>query len=419
MKHLSTGFLLLTLLISSAFAQNRAVITTTDYSTGILSSLDLTTNTATKDLLTIHSDAVIRTYKNKVYVINRLGQDNIIVLNSSNLKTPLKQFSVGNGSNPHDIAFVSETKAYVSRNNRNQLLIVNPTTGDSLGSVNLSTFADADGLPEASQMTLYNNRLFVACLRLNQNGGFGPTDFSVIAVVDVTTDQLIDTNPTTVGVQGIVMAGKNPTGAVVQGNKWILSTVNTFGATDGGIEVIHLDSLKTEGIAIDEKTIGGDLGALAMTSSTEGYVVLSDATFTNAVKHINLSTKTVSAALSNISGGYISDLGIFGNHLYVADQGTFSNPTSGGVKVFDTTTQQLVSGPISVGLPPSSIAFLGSVADFDNSGSVAFPDFLLFAAAFGKTTGQTGFDTKFDLDKSGSVDFPDFLKFVTEFGQTN
>ena len=53
------------------------------------------TNTATNDHLTIHSDASVRTYRDKVYVINHLGQDNVIVLNRSDLKTPLMQYSDG------------------------------------------------------------------------------------------------------------------------------------------------------------------------------------------------------------------------------------------------------------------------------------------------------------------------------------
>ena len=158
---------------------NQAIITTTDYSSGSFSSLDLNTNTATNDHLTIHSDATVRTYRDKVYIINRLGQDNVIVLNRSDLKTPLMQYSTGNGSNPHDMAFVSEEKAYISRYERTQVLIVNPVTGDSLGAVDLSAFADADGLPEVSQLALYDNHLFVACQRLDRDNGWVPTDVSV------------------------------------------------------------------------------------------------------------------------------------------------------------------------------------------------------------------------------------------------
>ena len=96
-----------------------------------------------------------------------------------------------------------------------------------------------------------------------------------------------------------------------------------------------------------------------------------------------------------------------------------SDPASGGVKVFDVYTNKQVTGPINTGLPPATIAFLGTeralVSDFNGDGVVSFPDFLAFANAFGKKMGDSGFDAKFDLNGNGSVDFPDFLRFVSEF----
>lgn len=57
-------------------------------------------------------------------------------------------------------------------------------------------------------------------------------------------------------------------------------------------------------------------------------------------------------------------------------------------------------------------------SDFDGSGRVDFADFLEFAAAFGKSAGDDGFDAKFDLDGGGSVDFQDFLRFAANFGKS-
>jgi hypothetical protein len=51
-----------------------------------------------------------------------------------------------------------------------------------------------------------------------------------------------------------------------------------------------------------------------------------------------------------------------------------------------------------------------SAADFDGSGVVDFPDFLLFAAAFGTT------NSIFDLTGDGAVGFADFLVFAGQFG---
>ncbi len=405
-------WLLVVLFFATDVLANQAVITTTDYSSGSFSSLDLNTNTATNDHLTIHSDAAVRTYRDKVYVINRLGQDNVIVLDRSDLKTPLTQYSTGNGSNPHDMAFVSEEKAYISRYEQTQLLIVNPVTGDLLGEVELSVFADADGLPEVSHLALYGNYLFAACQRLDRDNGFVPTDVSVIAVVDVLTDQVVDLDANTAGVQGIAMASKNPADAVQRGNKWFLSAVNTFDdLTDGGIEVIDLASLRSDGVVLGEMALGGNLSSLAMVSDDEGYVVVLDASFVNVVKRFGLGMQSVSAGLSGLSGGFVPSLGVFGGRLYVLDGGSFVDPTSAGVKVYDVNTDQLMAGPISTGLLPASIAFVGSVADFNGDCVVDFSDFLAFASAFGKSAS----DAMFDLDGNGSVDFPDFLIFVSEF----
>lgn len=411
-------FLLTLFLATDAFA-NQAVITTGVYGGGGgLSSVDLGTNIATNDHLLIHSDATVRTYRDKVYVINRLGQDNVIVLDRDNLATPLTQYSTGNGSNPHDIAFVSNEKAYISRYGLTHLLVVNPVTGDSLGSVDLSTFADADGLPETSQLALYGGHLFAACQRLDRETlMWDPTDFSVIAVVDVTTDLLVDVDPQIEGVQGIVMTAKNPQGTARRGSKWFLSAVNSTGnLTDGGIEVIDLENLTSEGILLDEAVLGGNIWSLAMISNDDGYVVVADENWVNTVKRFGLTTQSVSPGLNGLSGGHLPGLGAFGTRLYVLDRGSPVDPASAGVKVYDVSTDELVAGPIGTGLPPSSIAFVGSVADFDGDCVVDFSDFLAFASAFGKTGIDDDFDGKFDLNGNGEVDFQDFLIFASEFG---
>lgn len=56
-------------------------------------------------------------------------------------------------------------------------------------------------------------------------------------------------------------------------------------------------------------------------------------------------------------------------------------------------------------------------ADFDGDGKVGFPDFLLFAAQFGLSEDDAGYDAQFDLDSDGAVGFSDFLIFAESFGQ--
>ncbi len=420
-RGLFIGFVAIGLQAMGAWAGDRAILTTTDYSSGSLAAVDLETLQAEVNLLNIHSDASVQTYRGKIYVVNRLGQDNILVLDPDDMATPVRQFSVGNGSNPQHIAFASETKAYVTRLESERVLVVNPATGDSLGSIDLSFVADADGLPEAAFMTIFDGRLYVACQRLDRNDpSWAPTDRSEVVVVDVNTDTVIDLDSTRDGTQGIVLQAKNPFGGQVRMGKLYLSCVGRFGALDGGIEVLDLQNNRSEGVLLSEGDLGGDVGAFAMVSQDRGYAVVVDASFVNSVRGIDLAEGTVSAPLPGTSGGFTPAIGALKGRLYVSDQGSFGSPETVGLRVYDTSADTLVAGPISTGLPPNFIAFLEgvAVADFDGDGDVNFGDFVVFARAFGTGPGSPGWDPKFDLDGDGRVNFGDFVIFARRFGHS-
>ena len=417
------GFVVMGLNAVGAWAGDRAILTTTDFSSGSLAVVNLETHQATVNLLNIHSDASVQTYRGKIYVVNRLGQDNILVLDPDDLTTPVLQFSVGNGSNPQHIAFASETKAYVSRLKSERVLVVNPATGDSLGGVDLSFVADADGLPEATFLTIFDGRLYVTCQRLDRDAPFWPpTDRSEVVVVDVNTDTVIDLDSTRDGTQGIVLQASNPFGGQVRvGAKLYLSCLGRRGALDGGIEVLDLQNNRSEGVLLSEVDLGGDAGAFAMVSQDRGYVVVADdASFVNSVRGFNLAAGSVSAPLPGTSGGFTPAIGALKGRLYVLDQGSSGSPETVGLRVYDTSADTLVAGPISTGLPPNFIAFLedATVADFDGDGDVDFGDFVAFARAFGTGPGSAEWAPKFDLDGDGRVNFGDFVIFARLFGHS-
>ena len=54
--------------------------------------------------------------------------------------------------------------------------------------------------------------------------------------------------------------------------------------------------------------------------------------------------------------------------------------------------------------------------DFDDNGKVDFTDFVRFAAEFGYSHGDAGYDARFDLDGDGEVGFSDFVIFAKAFG---
>jgi DNA-binding beta-propeller fold protein YncE len=59
-----------------------------------------------------------------------------------------------------------------------------------------------------------------------------------------------------------------------------------------------------------------------------------------------------------------------------------------------------------------------AASDFDGSGTVDFPDFVIFAQGFGKSGTDPDFDMRLDLNGNGAVDFPDFVIFAQNFGKS-
>jgi len=229
-------------------AETRAFVLTTDFSTGRLSVANLDTRAVTKDVAPVYSDAVMRRYAGLLYVVNRFGQDNIQVIDPALNYATVRQFSTGNGSNPQDICFVSATKAYVTRYELADLLIVNPSTGATLGVIPLAAFADADGIPEMAHMVRVDKRVFVAIQRLDRNAGYQPTDQSVVAVIDAVADTVIDADPLTPGKQAIRLTGKNPYttfGFDRETTRLLIGCSGAYTMLDGGIEYVDPVGMKS------------------------------------------------------------------------------------------------------------------------------------------------------------------------------
>ena len=76
--------------------------------------------------------------------------------------------------------------------------------------------------------------------------------------------------------------------------------------------------------------------------------------------------------------------------------------------------------PRSLSPQTSSLALETSAPsslDFDGSGIVDFPDFLMFVSAFGSEAGQDKYEAKYDLNSDGKIAFEDFLILTDNFGK--
>ena len=352
--------LLLTAVPSSA--QSGLFVITTDFSTGSTAFLAAGAAEAEVNLLAVHSDAAGHYHEGRVYVVNRLGQDNILVLDETDLRTPVTQFSVGNGTNPHDIEIVAPDKAFVTLYETASLLIVDPRDGAQLGEIDLGAFADGDGLPEVSQIVRVGGRLYLSCQRLDRNGGWGPVDVSYLIVVDLATDTLVDVDPDTEGVQGIALSAANPNSLAVSGDRIAVGVVVDFGDRAGGVEIVDTAANRSLGLAVSEADLGGDITSMVLVDGNRGYAVVADESFANSVRPFDLETGAVGEPLESISGGFIPHLAADGERLIVADRGSWDDPDAAGLKLYDAATGAFLAGPVNTGLPPMHLVVLGDAA---------------------------------------------------------
>ncbi len=336
-----------------------AFITTTDFQAGSASVVWLDGKyTTEKDVAAIHSDAVARYFDGFIYVVNRLGADNIQILDPADGFATIRQFSVENGADPHDVAVVSETKAYVTRYNKTDLWIVDPSTGTRTGSISLSAFADGDGIPEMDHLLLVGDRLFVSVQRIDRNTDWNPVGLSYLAVVDVAADTLVDVDPVTAGTQAIALAGTNPFSDLqmdASTGRLYVACVGDWGTADSGVEVVNPATLSSEGVVLAGTTVGGDITDVELVSAETGYAIITDASFHSVLLRFNPSTGVVTGTVYAPGDFVLQDveLGPAGE-LFLADR----TPTKPGIRIYEAVAgAEITSHPIDVGLPPFDITF--------------------------------------------------------------
>lgn len=340
-------------------APTAAVLLTAYDGTGSVASIDLTTHGATSCTGALCNDLAGRYAFGHLFILGRSGCDNIQVLDPLANYATLLQFSVGNGSNPQDIAVVNPHRAYVSRYGSSDLWIVDPVTGAHTGTISLAAFADADGIPEMGQMLLAGGRLFVALQRLDQNNYFTPTDYSALAVIDTATNTVIDCDAATVGVQPLRLTGTNPVTDIVraEGGVLLLGEVGNYGVLDGGIDVIDPPTLRALGFRSTEATLGGDILDLDILSNVQAYAIISDASYVTSAREFNPATGTLTRTLATGTGFDFSTATLGGQgELLLADR---SLGATAGVRLFSTATgAETVSERRTFCLPPSGIVLL-------------------------------------------------------------
>lgn len=342
------------------------VLTTDYYSAAYYSTIEAVPPRAAQvSIASVNTDAVAYYDQNEdmIFVVNRYLADNIQIVDPNSGFATTGQYSVGNGSNPHDIRLASAGKAYVSRYEWKTLFICDPYTGDSLGAVDLSPFADADGIPEMDRMEIVEGKVFVTLNSIDRNTWL-PDGPGKIAVIDASADTLIDVDPSVPGVQPIVLSLPNPRTELRYDRcrgELVVGCLGAWGVMDGGIEVIDPSTLESKGVIATEIQLGGDISDGVLSPGTEGYAVVMDSmpwpdNYARLVSFDRHTGTLMDTLYIQTTGQGASLAGIElsrQRELYLCDRDALEPR----VHIYDTLSDTLIT-TVDVGVPPYDVAFV-------------------------------------------------------------
>lgn len=189
-----------------------------DYSTGEIAQVDLD-STALKNSIVLYQDSRVYSDGENLWVLEALGADNLVKLpiDYTSSDDIIFQKSLADNSNPVDIAFSSESRAWVSLENTNSIIQINTEDGEQVSEYDLSQYAfDADNFANPGDLLISGDTLFVAIQRRN---GFSVGDLGVVLLLDANSGDSL-------GVINFPMS--NPTSMALVDDKLFVSLSGEF-----------------------------------------------------------------------------------------------------------------------------------------------------------------------------------------------
>ena len=339
-----------------AFADHLFAVTSNGVNAGNCASLELAPPwPASTNLEPTSKTPSVRHFAGLHYVVNGEPIHDLQIIDPETFET-VRRIPFPGAPNPQDVLVLGDGSAYVSFYDSANLLRVDLATGATVATIDLSLFADPDGRPEMSHMARDGNHAFVQLQRIDFSKVIGPQENGLLAVVDITTDQLIDADSIEPGIQAIELAWSLPEFAMqIEGRLLYLSEPGAYHDVMGGIEAVNLDTLTPSGLLYVEKTMGAfQMGGFLFVSPTRGYFL----------HHTDFALSSHLVSFSRETGTFLDEhfvcFGLTEEVAHDVETGLIFFPDSengsDGIRVFEAATgAQLTSVPISTGLPPIDV----------------------------------------------------------------
>jgi len=319
---------------------------TTDYKTGSYAAYGLTSGTALPDIQANHTDAAVRFHGGSdIFLINRLGRDNLLIVDKNNLKVVLA-VKFPDVSNPYDVE-VKDGLLYACFLHSDSILVYDQANGNRVGAIDIHAYADSDGFAEAAALRFAGNDLYAIVQNLDRKDPLlKPHADPKLLKIDV-QKRAVD--------KAITLPLSNPGGITYDATtgKLYVPCVGSYDEEtyqpnlDGGIVAVDPD-LGSTTILATEADLGGTVGRMEL---NDGKLIFDLTTAAaDRIEALSLSDKSVTPIVDlepYKGGGLAVDAGT--NTLCVGDR-------KKGLRLFSLDTfKEKDSTNIDLGLPPADI----------------------------------------------------------------
>lgn len=334
--------------------------------------------TATQGLLTkAESNFTISTYENYLYHIGKNKIDTIDrfdtnqgVINSD-WTYSANQDNEGS-ANTYTLVQQNETNGYLVRYGSTFILQVDPSATSEenfvKSKIDLSAYTyEGSEYPRMVDAVIVQDKLFVAMQRLDTT--WTPQQ-AYISVIDIDTNEEIDTNPQLDGLKGIPLNATNTFSLVEHNGQLYAAGRGDYNSDTGGLDQIDASTYTVETLIdgtsfpelnsaedttyyhVTDTAIVSDTLAYALLNIESGYTTLETKVVTI---NPNTGALTVLAEPAALTAKEISDINIDDNdRLWLG----IANADAPGILVMDTDTNTISGNFIELDMPAKRIEFL-------------------------------------------------------------
>ena len=233
-----------------------------DYTTGELRWIDKDGKISEKKL-DFFQDSRVAVNGADLFVMQAKGKDNITLIKPEKIETEgekavVWQVALDKESNPIDMAFNSDTTAWVALENADSLIQISTKNGKILQSIKTKDFNNEGATaPHVADLAFDNGKLYAVFARYDASWVY-PN--GLLAVYDASTGKL---------QTKVELKTHNPKNVIVSDGNVFVATQGDYNADSGtdadenrGLEKVDLEK-KTSELFVSGKTLGGGIWQLA------------------------------------------------------------------------------------------------------------------------------------------------------------